>query len=53
MLEFDFIKKECYIYGNDFKTDYILKVENSHIIPCLCLYYPGTTVQVTKYQFSY
>ena len=51
MVEFDFRKAECCLYHNGIKLDYVMKLNGTHIIPCLSLYYKGDVVEITKYEF--
>ena len=53
MLEFDFTKSECYIYHNDNQLDCIIKLDSSHIIPCVSLYFKGEVVEIIKYEFIF
>ena len=52
MFEFDFTKSECYVYHNEEKIKEIIKLECTHIIPCLSLYFIEEAIEITKYEFN-
>ena len=51
MLQYNFKKSECYIYHNDNKLNHVIKMNCTHIIPCLSLYITGEVTEITKYEF--
>ena len=53
ILEFDFVKSECYVYHNDYKlNEVILKLNHSHVIPLLSLFFQDEVMEITGYEFT-